>query len=211
MPEYRRNKVPGGTFFFTVNLLDRRSDLLVRHIEVLREAVRRAHLRTPFRIDAWAPKFFHEMRRLAVQGGDDVGIPPQGAQQVLHSPAVDNGEGMQQHLTVHHFGQQVARRDSGLNFILSRFDRRREMAQARIHHPCPRAGDHTLRRQFRREPSEARARSYLESQRRSEARWFIETAKPKPDNGGTRAQQQQAEHQPDAQQTPHNESNRLRS
>jgi putative transposase len=53
MPEYRRNKVPGGTFFFTVNLLDRRSDLLVRHIEVLREAVRRAHLRTPFRIDAW--------------------------------------------------------------------------------------------------------------------------------------------------------------
>lgn len=29
MPDYRRNRVPGGTFFFTVNLLDRRSDLLV--------------------------------------------------------------------------------------------------------------------------------------------------------------------------------------
>jgi hypothetical protein len=26
MPDYRRNRVPGGTFFFTVNLLDRRSD-----------------------------------------------------------------------------------------------------------------------------------------------------------------------------------------
>jgi REP-associated tyrosine transposase len=27
MPDYRRNRVPGGTFFFTVNLLDRSSDL----------------------------------------------------------------------------------------------------------------------------------------------------------------------------------------
>jgi hypothetical protein len=53
MPEYRRNRVPGGTFFFTVNLLDRHSDLLVRHVEVLRVAVRQVLLRTPFHIDAW--------------------------------------------------------------------------------------------------------------------------------------------------------------
>jgi putative transposase len=53
MPDYRRNRVPGGTFFFTVNLLDRRSDLLVTHIDLLREAVRRACARAPFRIDAW--------------------------------------------------------------------------------------------------------------------------------------------------------------
>jgi hypothetical protein len=52
MPEYRRNRVPGGTFF-TLNLLDRRSDLLVGHVEALREAVRRTRLRSPFRIDAW--------------------------------------------------------------------------------------------------------------------------------------------------------------
>jgi putative transposase len=32
MPDYRRNRVPGGTFFFTVNLLDRRSNLLVANI-----------------------------------------------------------------------------------------------------------------------------------------------------------------------------------
>jgi putative transposase len=42
IPEYHGNRVPGGTFFFTVNLLDRRSDLLVRHANVLREAIRRA-------------------------------------------------------------------------------------------------------------------------------------------------------------------------
>jgi hypothetical protein len=54
MPDYRRNRVPGGTFFFTVNLLDGRSDLLVRQIDILRDAVRRVRARTPFCIDAWA-------------------------------------------------------------------------------------------------------------------------------------------------------------
>jgi hypothetical protein len=53
MPDYRRNRVPGGTFFFTVNLLDRNSDLLVAQIAMLRDAVRRVRTRAPFRIDAW--------------------------------------------------------------------------------------------------------------------------------------------------------------
>ncbi len=53
MPEYRRNRVPGGTYFFIVALLDRHSDLLVTHIDSLREAVRRVRRRTPFHIDAW--------------------------------------------------------------------------------------------------------------------------------------------------------------
>src|ERR1700738_3616290 len=53
MPDYRRNRVPGGTFFFTVNLLDRRSNLLVARIDALRDAVRRARARRPFHIDAW--------------------------------------------------------------------------------------------------------------------------------------------------------------
>jgi REP-associated tyrosine transposase len=52
MPDYRRNRVAGGTFFFTVNLLDRRSDLLVTQIDLLRDAVGRARARAPFRIDA---------------------------------------------------------------------------------------------------------------------------------------------------------------
>lgn len=33
MPDYRRFRVPGGTYFFTVNLLERKLDLLVRHID----------------------------------------------------------------------------------------------------------------------------------------------------------------------------------
>jgi putative transposase len=38
MPNYRRAWHPGGTYFFTVNLLQRHgNDLLVRHIDTLRD------------------------------------------------------------------------------------------------------------------------------------------------------------------------------
>jgi putative transposase len=51
---YRRMFRAGGTYFFTVNLLERRgNDLLVRYIDVLREAVRVVKARYPFVIHAW--------------------------------------------------------------------------------------------------------------------------------------------------------------
>jgi len=53
MPDYRRNRVPGGTYFFTVNLLKRRERLLVEHIDALRNAVRQVRAQRPFHIDAW--------------------------------------------------------------------------------------------------------------------------------------------------------------
>lgn len=53
MPDYRRNCVPGGTYFFTVNLLDRQASTLVTRIDALREAVRQVRSRRPFHIDAW--------------------------------------------------------------------------------------------------------------------------------------------------------------
>ncbi len=52
MPNYRRAFVPGGCYFFTVNLLDRNSRLLVEHIDSLRDAVRDTRRRFPFGIDA---------------------------------------------------------------------------------------------------------------------------------------------------------------
>ena len=62
MPEYRRNHIAGGTYFFTVNLRDRRSDLLVTRIDLLRTTVRRVRHRMPFTIDAWVilPDHMHE-------------------------------------------------------------------------------------------------------------------------------------------------------
>jgi putative transposase len=53
MPNYRRNRIPGATYFFTVNLRDRGSGLLVTQIDALRQAVRDVHRQLPFRIDAW--------------------------------------------------------------------------------------------------------------------------------------------------------------
>ena len=52
MPNYRRAFVPGGTWFFTVNLLDRNSNLLTENIDSLREAVRETKQRYPFDIVA---------------------------------------------------------------------------------------------------------------------------------------------------------------
>jgi putative transposase len=53
MPNYRRAFVPGGCWFFTVNLLDRRGTLLVDHIEILREAVATTRQSREFTIDAF--------------------------------------------------------------------------------------------------------------------------------------------------------------
>jgi putative transposase len=36
MSNYRRSHIPGGAWFFTVNLQNRQSDLLTRHISSLR-------------------------------------------------------------------------------------------------------------------------------------------------------------------------------
>jgi len=52
MVRYRRNFVPGGTYFFTVTLADRRSSILIDRIGTLRAAVRVARRERPFTIDA---------------------------------------------------------------------------------------------------------------------------------------------------------------
>jgi putative transposase len=48
MTRYRRAKIEGGTFFFTVALADRSSDLLVRHIDRLRRIYKVVQDKNPF-------------------------------------------------------------------------------------------------------------------------------------------------------------------
>ncbi len=50
---YRRSNTKGATYFFTVNLADRSSDLLITHIDKLRIAVASVKYRHPFKIVAW--------------------------------------------------------------------------------------------------------------------------------------------------------------
>jgi len=49
---YRRNFVPGGTFFFTAALADRRAGALVDNIDLLRCAFRVTRHERPFSVDA---------------------------------------------------------------------------------------------------------------------------------------------------------------
>ena len=52
MSNYRRYYMNGGTWFFTVNLKKRKSDVLVRQIAELRSAIRRVKETKPFQVDA---------------------------------------------------------------------------------------------------------------------------------------------------------------
>jgi putative transposase len=52
MTNYRRNFLPGGSYFFTVNLAERRLRLLTEHIELLRAAFGYVRARHPFTVEA---------------------------------------------------------------------------------------------------------------------------------------------------------------
>jgi putative transposase len=69
---YRRAWTPGRTFFFTVNLADRRSQLLIEQVETLRMAFRQVRSRHPFIIYAVAilPDHLHAIWTLP-PGDDD--------------------------------------------------------------------------------------------------------------------------------------------
>jgi putative transposase len=72
MTDYRRHRVPGGCYFFTVNLLKRRGNtLLTDRIDLLREAVRRVRRSRPFSIDAWVVLPDHRHAVWTLPPGDD--------------------------------------------------------------------------------------------------------------------------------------------
>lgn len=66
MVHYRRNFVPGRTFFFTATVADRRSSILTDHVDDLRAAVTRTRRQCPFMIDAIAvlPNHLHIVTKL---------------------------------------------------------------------------------------------------------------------------------------------------
>jgi putative transposase len=67
---YRRARVAGATYFFTVNCADRKASLLVKHIATLREVIHKVMIRHPFHINAMVvlPEHLHAIWTLP--GGD---------------------------------------------------------------------------------------------------------------------------------------------
>jgi putative transposase len=70
MPNYRRAFVSGGCWFFTVNLLERRRNLLVDQIDNLRIAVAATRKTLPFTIDAFVVLPDHLHAVLTLPPGD---------------------------------------------------------------------------------------------------------------------------------------------
>jgi putative transposase len=72
MPDYRRLRTAGATYFFTVNLLNRHHPLLTAHIKHLRTAVRRVRALMPFPIAAWVvlPEHMHALWTLPENDSD---------------------------------------------------------------------------------------------------------------------------------------------
>ena len=69
---YRRARVAGARYFFTVNLAERKGSLLVDHIDHLRACVQRVKLRHPFIIDAMVvlPEHLHALLTLPPDDAD---------------------------------------------------------------------------------------------------------------------------------------------
>ena len=72
MSRYRRVKIKGGMFFFTVAMANRRSDLLVRNVDLLRRAYRIIRDRRPFETVAICilPDHLHAIWRLPEDDAD---------------------------------------------------------------------------------------------------------------------------------------------
>ncbi|MBI4207610.1 MAG: transposase [Betaproteobacteria bacterium] len=72
MVSYRRNFIPGGTYFFTVTLNDRRARHLTEHIDALRQAFRTTRRERPFDVVAIAvlPDHLHAILILPTGNAD---------------------------------------------------------------------------------------------------------------------------------------------
>ncbi len=70
--KYRRADIPGATYFFTVNLADRKSQLLTEQIDTLRNAMRKIRQSHPFEIVAMVvlPDHLHAIWRMPEEDAD---------------------------------------------------------------------------------------------------------------------------------------------
>ena len=66
MSRYRRVKIPGASYFFTVAIADRSDDLLIRHVDLLRDVYAAVQCRLPFETIAICvlPDHLHAVWRL---------------------------------------------------------------------------------------------------------------------------------------------------
>ena len=106
MPNYRRMHVPGGTYFFTVNLLERRRRLLVERIDDLRASFRESHAVRPFELLAIVvlPDHLHCVWRLPTGDADNANRWAQ----------IKSGFSRRMPMTERRSGRRIACRERGI-------------------------------------------------------------------------------------------------
>jgi putative transposase len=106
MSRYRRSLVPGGTFFFTVTLADRRSSILVDHIDRLRTIYARVQRERPFNTLAICvlPDHLHAVWTL----------PPSDADYPLRWSLIKSGFSRGLALSATRSASKIARRERGI-------------------------------------------------------------------------------------------------
>ena len=72
MVHYRRSRTKGGVFFLTIVLRNRKSDLLVRHIDILKKSLSSIQKKYPFKNLAYVilPEHMHVLWELPVDDSD---------------------------------------------------------------------------------------------------------------------------------------------
>ncbi|MBR2573886.1 MAG: transposase [Loktanella sp.] len=102
---YRRPRLPGATVFFTVNLADRSSGLLLQEVASLRLAVMQTRAQRPFKVDPWVVLPDHMHCIWTLPAGDADYSTRMGAIKGRFSHAVGHGPRRASHIT---------RREAGL-------------------------------------------------------------------------------------------------
>ncbi|HLF96411.1 MAG TPA: transposase [Methylococcaceae bacterium] len=100
MTNYRRHKIKGGVYFFTVNLAERQKTLLTDHVAALRESFRLVKTAHPFSVDAVVilPDHLHAIWTLP-EGDDDFSLRWRQIKSAF-SRSMENGERLSESRTM---------------------------------------------------------------------------------------------------------------
>ena len=103
---YRRSLIAGGTYFFTLNLADRSSDLLVRHMDDLRTVLAQVKQAHPFTLIAMValPEHLHAIWRL----------PPNDVDYPMRWSLIKAGFSRRIEKTEHVGASRAAKRERGI-------------------------------------------------------------------------------------------------
>ena len=92
MVRYRRKRLPGATYFFTLTLKDRRPTVLINRIDLLRVAMKRVQTACPYKVHAIVilPDHLHAIWKLP-EGDSDYSLRWRLIKRYFTKSVIDSG------------------------------------------------------------------------------------------------------------------------